>query len=170
MILPSISLIISAVIRDTCLIPQFIVCFDGWNQFYTTSVFIFPVVFYFLLFFDCRSHFFINHIDFLLPTSAYFFHLLCVIFMTLIFRQFTVSFFKDFLASHTFSADIFCAITVFSKEIFQQFLLGDFRKRQRIASVLKQLIGDIMKSRKACEQLDSRWALLPLTKPLSIKF
>uniref|UniRef100_A0A915C6N7 G patch domain-containing protein 11 n=2 Tax=Parascaris univalens TaxID=6257 RepID=A0A915C6N7_PARUN len=38
----------------------------------------------------------------------------------------------------------------------QQFLLGDFRKRQRTASILKQLIGDIMKSRKACEELDSR--------------
>ncbi|VDM46491.1 unnamed protein product [Toxocara canis] len=37
-----------------------------------------------------------------------------------------------------------------------QFLLVDFRKRQRIASVQKQLVGDVMKSRKACQELDLR--------------
>lgn len=44
-------------------------------------------------------------------------------------------------------------------------LLGDFQKRKRTATVQKQINGDLMKSRKACQELDLRKGLLLPTVP-----
>ncbi|VDK44992.1 unnamed protein product [Anisakis simplex] len=44
----------------------------------------------------------------------------------------------------------------FATVYLKQFLFGDYQSRQRAASAQKQLIGDIMKSRKACQDLDLR--------------
>uniref|UniRef100_A0A158R660 G patch domain-containing protein 11 n=1 Tax=Syphacia muris TaxID=451379 RepID=A0A158R660_9BILA len=38
-------------------------------------------------------------------------------------------------------------------------LLGDFRKRKRAAAVMKLVYGDLIRSRKACEELDTRKGL-----------
>lgn len=39
----------------------------------------------------------------------------------------------------------------------QDDLSDDYRKRARMASTRKQIIGDIIKSRKACHEMDMRW-------------